>query len=207
MAEEDYNSWTVADLKSEIDARNEEREADDHIDKVGNKADLIAALELDDEEFEKSQQDADDEDSDDETPDEPADGDESDEEVEDGETDTPTPETPAEDDTAPGVTTDSAGGKKTNATGPYVGPDEDGPVNYGDQAVPPQDGKVLKWDEEETFEADDQGTVVVVKENVYREFYHRNTRRPSYKLVYAKGQVVPKGMLKPVGTEADQPGE
>lgn len=43
-----YASQTAAELKAEIDRRNEGREEDALISKTGKKADLIAALEADD---------------------------------------------------------------------------------------------------------------------------------------------------------------
>lgn len=47
---EDYNDWKVDDLKAEIDARNDGRDEGDKIVPDGTlKADLVAALELDDE--------------------------------------------------------------------------------------------------------------------------------------------------------------
>lgn len=46
---ESYESWTVEELKAEIRARNEGREDDAHLSLTGNKADLISALEADDE--------------------------------------------------------------------------------------------------------------------------------------------------------------
>lgn len=48
-APEGYDAMTVADLKAEIDARNEGRDEADQIDGTGKKADLVAALEADDE--------------------------------------------------------------------------------------------------------------------------------------------------------------
>lgn len=47
-----YEDMTVAQLKEEIDARNEERDSDSQLSKSGAKADLIAELEADDEESE-----------------------------------------------------------------------------------------------------------------------------------------------------------
>jgi hypothetical protein len=44
-----YEEWTVDELKEEIDARNEQRDGESHISKTGNKAELIEALEQDDE--------------------------------------------------------------------------------------------------------------------------------------------------------------
>lgn len=46
-----YSDFSVDDLKAEIATRNEDRDEDDHIvvGGKGNKADLIAALEADDE--------------------------------------------------------------------------------------------------------------------------------------------------------------
>ena len=45
-----YEDWTVVQLKEEIAARNEGRDDSDHLSTAGNKADLIATLEADDEE-------------------------------------------------------------------------------------------------------------------------------------------------------------
>lgn len=45
----DYGSMTVAELKAEISARNDVREEADRIPTDGVKADLVAALEADDE--------------------------------------------------------------------------------------------------------------------------------------------------------------
>lgn len=47
-----YESMTVADLRGEIKARNEDRDDDARIATDGNKADLVAALEADDESVE-----------------------------------------------------------------------------------------------------------------------------------------------------------
>ena len=47
-ASEGYESKTVADLRVEIKARNETRDDESRVSGVGNKADLIAALEADD---------------------------------------------------------------------------------------------------------------------------------------------------------------
>jgi len=45
----DYSKMTVAQLQKEIDSRNEELDEDDQIERSGNKADLIARLQEDDE--------------------------------------------------------------------------------------------------------------------------------------------------------------
>ena len=45
---EGYDALTVDDLKAEIDKRNEGRGEDARLSKTGNKADLIQALEADD---------------------------------------------------------------------------------------------------------------------------------------------------------------
>ena len=45
----DYATWTVVDLKAEIAARNDGRDDAEKIPTDGNKADLVAALEADDE--------------------------------------------------------------------------------------------------------------------------------------------------------------
>lgn len=47
---EDYESWTVPDLKAEVSQRNEDRNEDDQIKPDSNKkADLVAAIIADDE--------------------------------------------------------------------------------------------------------------------------------------------------------------
>lgn len=45
---EDYSGWTKSQLLAEIADRNEKRDSDQELSLVGNKADLIAALEADD---------------------------------------------------------------------------------------------------------------------------------------------------------------
>ncbi len=63
---EDYSdkSWTVDSLNAEIEARNEERDEDDHIvPDSSKKADLIDALILDDEAQAESEEDNDEDDS------------------------------------------------------------------------------------------------------------------------------------------------
>lgn len=49
--DEGYSDWSVKELKAEIDSRNEDRDEDDQIvpEEPGNKAELVAALEADDE--------------------------------------------------------------------------------------------------------------------------------------------------------------
>lgn len=47
-AEDGYESMTVADLRAEIESRNEGREEADLIPSDGKKADLVAALDADD---------------------------------------------------------------------------------------------------------------------------------------------------------------
>lgn len=46
--EQGYNGWTVAELRDEIRARNENRPDDAHLRATGNKAELVEALEADD---------------------------------------------------------------------------------------------------------------------------------------------------------------
>jgi hypothetical protein len=61
-----YDSWKVADLKAEIDRRNAERaDAEDYepISKSGKHADLVAALEADDEQYGDDESDEDDSDN------------------------------------------------------------------------------------------------------------------------------------------------
>lgn len=48
-AGDDYESLKVADLKAEIERRNEGRDEEDQIPATGNKADLVEALAADDE--------------------------------------------------------------------------------------------------------------------------------------------------------------
>ena len=48
-APRDYSKLTIAQLQKEIDSRNEELDEDEQIDRSGNKADLIARLQEDDE--------------------------------------------------------------------------------------------------------------------------------------------------------------
>ena len=44
-------------------------------------------------------------------------------------------------------------------------------------------------------ESEDTASVVVVSEDVFEKFYFPNTTRPSYRLLYRKGQVVAKADL------------
>jgi hypothetical protein len=44
----DYNEWSVADLKAEIDERNKEENREEKLSTSGNKADLVKRLEEDD---------------------------------------------------------------------------------------------------------------------------------------------------------------
>lgn len=60
----------------------------------------------------------------------------------------------------------------------------------------PKDGKIVRAEREENDtelpELGDADTAMVVEENVYQEFYPPNTKRPSYRLLFHKGQVVMK---------------
>lgn len=47
--DEGYAGWTKVELQAEIDNRNEMRDEEDHLPRTGNKDDLIAVLEEDDE--------------------------------------------------------------------------------------------------------------------------------------------------------------
>jgi len=56
-------------------------------------------------------------------------------------------------------------------------------------------GIILRDDEPVTIDGIDMGTFVIVKQDVYREVYPRGTKRPSYFLLYTRGQQVPKSTL------------
>ena len=61
----------------------------------------------------------------------------------------------------------------------------------------PTDGKVIKAKapgdgDGKLPELGEQDQPMVVDENVYQEFYPANTKRPSYRLLFYKGQVVMK---------------
>ena len=58
------------------------------------------------------------------------------------------------------------------------------------------DGLILREGEDIRLEADDYGTYVIVKRDVYREVYPRGAKRPSYFLLYAKGSQVLKSTLQ-----------
>lgn len=60
-------------------------------------------------------------------------------------------------------------------------------------AVP--DGIILRDGEPVTIDGMDMGQFIVVKRDVYREVYPRGTRRPSYYLLYHRGQQVLKSTL------------
>lgn len=59
----------------------------------------------------------------------------------------------------------------------------------------PQNARILKQDEDVTFDGEQIGNMVVVKEDVYREVYPYNSKRPSYVLVYSKGTQIPANTL------------
>lgn len=56
-------------------------------------------------------------------------------------------------------------------------------------------GLILEASEPVRIEADDCGTYVVVRRDVYREVYPANSKRPSYFLLYNKGAKVLKSTL------------
>lgn len=47
----------------------------------------------------------------------------------------------------------------------------------------------------------DNDPLVVVKDDVYEEFYYENTQRPAYRLLFTKGQVVKQSQLDAVKSE------
>lgn len=57
-------------------------------------------------------------------------------------------------------------------------------------------GLILQANDPIKIEADDHGTYVVVKQDVYREVYPTNSKRPSYFLLYNKGAHVLKSTLQ-----------
>lgn len=65
----------------------------------------------------------------------------------------------------------------------------------GPAANAPTDGKLVRAPRDETGEVKlpeltDDDKPYVVEENVYQEFYPANTKRPSYRLLFHKGQIV-----------------
>jgi hypothetical protein len=56
-------------------------------------------------------------------------------------------------------------------------------------------GLILKQDDPITIDGLDMGQFVIVKQDIYREVYPYGSRRPSYYLLYHRGQQVPKSML------------
>lgn len=218
MADEEvqYSDLTVADLKAEIDARNEDRDDEDKISKDGNKGDLVAALELDDEVYGDEDDDEDDEEDEDLVIGKPTaagnggsgdgagvgdgsgvDGPQKAREV----MGLPADQNPAESGSAADTGHGTQQGRgPTDKVDPTLEK-----VDQSHKAAAPTDGIVLKHDEAEWFEGEDRGTYVEVTKNVYREFYFRNTLRPSYSMVYVKGQMVPKTALQYSKAKVESP--
>lgn len=70
------------------------------------------------------------------------------------------------------------------------------PTAGGSEFAP--SGRVIKAGEPVTLESADVDTdaFVVVKEDVYQEFYPENSRRPSYRLLFHKGQTVARSAVE-----------
>lgn len=68
------------------------------------------------------------------------------------------------------------------------------------QGTPPTDGVIIKADgslESSNYEEGSaQTTMVTLTGNVYEEFFFPNTTRPSYRLLYHAGQIVPKSTIE-----------
>lgn len=61
------------------------------------------------------------------------------------------------------------------------------PAKMGD----PPKGKIIKEGEDVSFEGEQVGDQIIVKEDVYREVFPRGTKRPHYVLLAAAGTAVP----------------
>lgn len=61
------------------------------------------------------------------------------------------------------------------------------------EGAPP--GLILRNGEDVVIDGMDMGQFVIVKQDVYREVYPRGTKRPSYFLLYHRGQRVLKSTL------------
>jgi hypothetical protein len=64
---------------------------------------------------------------------------------------------------------------------------------YRDEGAP--SGMILEPNEPIRLEGEDAGIAVIVKRDVYRKFYPRGTKRPSYMLLYKSGSRVLKSTL------------
>lgn len=56
-------------------------------------------------------------------------------------------------------------------------------------------GIILGQNDPVSIDGLDMGTFIIVKQDVYREVYPRGTKRPSYFLLYTRGQQIPKSTL------------
>ena len=65
----------------------------------------------------------------------------------------------------------------------------------GDREVQPPNGRIIEPGESITFEAEDEGYYVRVKQNTYQKRYVHGSSRPSFFLLYRAGQKVPKSQL------------
>ena len=83
---------------------------------------------------------------------------------------------------------------KTIATdiGPVETKEQPRPV-IRDEGAP--SGMILEPDEPIRLEGDDAGIAVIVRRDVYRKYYPRGTKRPSYMLLYKSGARVLKSTL------------
>lgn len=90
-----------------------------------------------------------------------------------------------------GVTTDRAAEHQAVLAGTTSAPlDEDGVVIGGEDTV-------------SDFEEGGGQVMVTLTKNVYEEFYFPNTNRPSYRLLYTKGQVIPKSTIEALNDEVE----
>lgn len=77
-----------------------------------------------------------------------------------------------------------------------------------DTATNPNKGVFLKATD--TLDVDkitadaDESPVVVIKEDVWEEFYPMGSRRPSSRLVFTKGQVVPKATIEAMNKQREE---
>lgn len=83
------------------------------------------------------------------------------------------------------------------------GPETVNVTNHAKKIAPPE-GRILRDGEETTFSGTVVGQMAVVDEDVFREVYPRNSKRPSYVLVYVKGTAVPLNTLNALGINTDE---
>jgi hypothetical protein len=129
------------------------------------------------------------------------------------ETEVDVPDDPDHDDTE--QDTPGSGSDSDDDGSDQPDPDQDTP---GTSAAPqnaserpmgaPRDGRILMPGDPVSFDADDMGSYLRVKEPVYRQIWRDGTRSPTYVLVFPAGHRVPKSNVKsPKQDKTDKPTE